>query len=152
MIELRIDGEPRGKGRPRFGKGARVYTDSKTVLAEGRIRGAWLEAGQPRLPDTAAVSVTVIVALERPRGHWLASGDLNAAGRRSQAPTKKPDADNVLKLVLDALNRLAYRDDSQVVDARVVKYWCAPGETEHTLIRLAEWGTVRTLRAWEEAA
>ena len=29
-------------------------------------------------------------------------------------PTKKPDADNIIKVILDALNGLAYRDDSQI--------------------------------------
>lgn len=30
-------------------------------------------------------------------------------------PTKKPDIDNIAKSILDALNKLAYRDDTQVV-------------------------------------
>jgi Holliday junction resolvase RusA-like endonuclease len=30
-------------------------------------------------------------------------------------PSKKPDIDNVLKIVLDALNGVAYKDDSKVV-------------------------------------
>ncbi len=29
-------------------------------------------------------------------------------------PTKKPDADNIIKVILDALNGLSYRDDSQI--------------------------------------
>ena len=36
-------------------------------------------------------------------------------------PTKKPDADNVSKIILDALNGLAYHDDSQVVELTVKK-------------------------------
>lgn len=36
--------------------------------------------------------------------------------------TTKPDIDNVLKAVLDALNGVAYKDDSQVVEVRVVKH------------------------------
>ena len=38
-------------------------------------------------------------------------------------PTTKPDADNILKLALDALNSLAYKDDKQVVEANVNKYY-----------------------------
>ena len=30
-------------------------------------------------------------------------------------PSRKPDIDNVLKVVLDALNGVAYKDDSRVV-------------------------------------
>lgn len=36
-------------------------------------------------------------------------------------PTKKPDADNVLKVIADSLNKLCYRDDAQIVRAEIVK-------------------------------
>lgn len=39
--------------------------------------------------------------------------------------TKKPDADNVLKAVLDALNGLAWVDDAQVFSATVRKFVCS---------------------------
>lgn len=38
-------------------------------------------------------------------------------------PTKKPDWDNIGKIVTDALNKIAYRDDSQVVACRVEKWY-----------------------------
>ena len=37
--------------------------------------------------------------------------------------TKKPDADNIVKVVLDALNKVAYRDDAQVVELVAIKRW-----------------------------
>ena len=36
-------------------------------------------------------------------------------------PAKKPDIDNIVKAVLDALNEVAYRDDTQVVELQVRK-------------------------------
>ena len=36
-------------------------------------------------------------------------------------PSKKPDADNIAKIVLDALNGVAYEDDSQVINLSVQK-------------------------------
>ena len=36
-------------------------------------------------------------------------------------PIKRPDADNIAKIVLDALNGIAYKDDSQIVDLSVPK-------------------------------
>ena len=38
-------------------------------------------------------------------------------------PTKKPDADNVLKVVADSLNKIAYYDDSQIVDTHIRKFY-----------------------------
>ena len=43
-------------------------------------------------------------------------------------PTTKPDGDNILKVVLDALNGLAYDDDRQVVKMCIIKaYGVNPG-------------------------
>lgn len=36
-------------------------------------------------------------------------------------PTKKPDCDNVAKMICDALNGLAYKDDAQIVNLNVLK-------------------------------
>ena len=38
-------------------------------------------------------------------------------------PMKKPDADNVLKCICDALNGVAFVDDAQVVRAVVEKFY-----------------------------
>ena len=38
-------------------------------------------------------------------------------------PTKKPDMDNVIKIIADALNKIAYRDDTQIVDCQVRKFY-----------------------------
>ena len=38
-----------------------------------------------------------------------------------KADTKKPDVDNVLKLILDGLNGTAYKDDKQVTEAHIKK-------------------------------
>jgi Holliday junction resolvase RusA-like endonuclease len=64
-------------------------------------------------------------------------GTLSAAGQRKPFPTgKKPDVDNALKLLMDALNGKAYRDDVDVVDARVRRVWSFDG-WERTRVQLA---------------
>ena len=50
-------------------------------------------------------------------------------------PTKKPDIDNILKVVLDALNGLAYRDDSQVISCTVLKTY---GEEEGVYVSVGK--------------
>lgn len=40
-----------------------------------------------------------------------------------EKPNKKPDIDNVLKNVLDALNKFAYEDDTQVISVVCQKYY-----------------------------
>ena len=41
---------------------------------------------------------------------------------------KKPDCDNVVKIVLDSLNKIAYDDDKQVVELTVLKRWTFDNE------------------------
>ena len=43
-------------------------------------------------------------------------------------PTKKPDNDNIAKIILDALNGVAYQDDKQVVSLQVEKYYTEADE------------------------
>ena len=48
-------------------------------------------------------------------------------------PTKRPDADNILKVVADSLNGLAYHDDAQLVDAQIRKFYSANPRIEVTI-------------------
>jgi Holliday junction resolvase RusA-like endonuclease len=132
-IRLTVFGEPHGKDRPRFDpRTGRTYTPTATVRAEQHIIAAWLEAGRPVLDGPLRLSIEV--ALQRPQGHWLRDGSLSAAGSRTPWPTRRPDVDNLIKLIADALNGRAYRDDALIVEARIVRRWCNPGELEHTSI------------------
>lgn len=146
-IDFRVDGKPTGKGRPRFNTATgRAYTDQRTESAENRVLAAWHAAGKPRLPDGPAY-ITVEIAVARPLNHWKRDGTLSAAGDRTPWPVRKPDLDNALKLVMDALNGCAYRDDVDVVHAWVLRRWCNPGEVEHTRIRLRPAPAALSLRS-----
>jgi Holliday junction resolvase RusA-like endonuclease len=136
VVRLVIPGAPVGKGRPRFGKG-RTYTDKATILAEKDVRAVWREGGSHRLPDGPVVA-HIHICCERPQSHFTSKGALSATGRRSPFPVRKPDLDNAAKLLLDSLNGLAYRDDSQVVELHVRRRW-----TDHER-EIGEW-TVLTL-------
>lgn len=140
-FELIVDGEPRGKGRPRFDpRTGRAYTDNKTKLAEGRVHDAWVRANRPRLEGPIALLVTIV--LQRPQAHFKVDGTFTAAGIRSGHPTKKPDFDNVAKLIGDALNKCAYDDDANIVHHWFVKRWANPGEHEHTRIVVRQMPTL----------
>lgn len=137
-IVLTVAGKPTGKGRPKFGNG-RTYTPAPTRAAEARVRDAWVEAGCPRLPE-GPVWLYLEVVVERPASHWKKDGTLSAAGERLPYPLTRPDLDNVLKLVSDALNDRAYKDDAHIVDAREVRRWAAPREDGHVRLELRALG------------
>lgn len=124
-FSLLIHGEPEGKGRPKFvRKTGKAYTPKKTVLAEGEVVRKWEEAGSPRMPEDTALRLEVVLYVARPGTHFKADGSFTAAGLRQPRPYKaKPDCDNACKLIMDALNKKAYRDDVRIVEILVERHW-----------------------------
>ena len=116
-----VPGEPVGKGRPRVvrnGGFSRTYTPEKTASYENLVKLEFQRQGGRMLKD-GPVEMRILAWYGIPR---------SASKRKQQAmigglirPTKKPDCDNVAKSIADALNGLAYRDDSQVVTLHVEK-------------------------------
>jgi Holliday junction resolvase RusA-like endonuclease len=119
VIEIRMDGQPIGKGRPRFVRATgRTYTPEKTARYEDRL--AWaaqaVMAGRPLL--TGPLNVTVIAYMEVPASRskkWRTEALVD-----EHKPTTKPDADNIAKL-LDALNKIVWVDDAQIVALLIFK-------------------------------
>ena len=54
-------------------------------------------------------------------------------------PMKKPDADNIAKIVLDSLNKIAYEDDKQVVELTVIKRWTFDNERIEFEVEEIKW-------------
>ena len=123
IIRLVLSGQPKGQKRVRHhGKGH--WHDKDQKLAEGNIIRKWEEAGEPRFPDTPALRIDLTLYIARPASHFKRDGTLSAEGLRHPRPeNKKPDVDNALKLVMDALNKRAYKDDVQVVESLVERHW-----------------------------
>ena len=123
MIDCRIftvPGAPQGKGRPRFTKIGRTYTPSKTAAYESIIRACYLAKykGEP-FPKDTALCITIMAVFQPPKStpkKWLARM-LEHVIR----PIKKPDWDNIGKVVCDSLNGHAWHDDAQITTAHVYK-------------------------------
>ena len=117
-----VPGEPRGKGRPRFTKDGHAYTDSETRAYEKKIVAYYRQTfGGFRWPDDAFVSVEVTAHYPIPKSATKSALSAMQDGRL--LPSRKPDIDNVLKIVLDALNGVAYKDDSRVVRVSASKVY-----------------------------
>jgi Holliday junction resolvase RusA-like endonuclease len=124
MIQFTIPGEPVGKGRPRattINGMARMYTPKKTASYEARVIDAFVRAGGVMLGGNIAMSI-----------HATFSMPMSWSMKKRQAMdgaycAKNIDADNVAKIVCDALNSIAYADDRQVVNLKVEKRWGKSG-------------------------
>lgn len=120
IIRFSIPGEPKGKARPRVVRtsaGTRAYTPDKTVAYEELVRIRFSELHREPLEGEVAARITAYYAI--PKSATKKRGALMECNQIR--PMKKPDADNVSKIILDALNGLAYHDDSQVVELSISK-------------------------------
>lgn len=123
-VSFVVPGEPQGKGRARIGKVgnfARMYTPAKTVAYEGLIALAAQDVMQGRelIDGPVLIELRIFHALPQSKSKkWKA---LALAGK--EPCTKKPDADNVLKAVCDALNGVVFKDDVQVTDGMFRRRW-----------------------------
>lgn len=126
MIEpvfIRLSGEPKGKGRPRFVKQTgRAFTPAATRSYEAALRFAAQEAMGGRAPIEGPVSV--VIAAGFPIAASWPKGKREAALAGTLWPTVKPDADNLAKM-LDAFNEVVWRDDKQAVSVLIEKRYSA---------------------------
>ena len=121
-MEFIVEGNPQGKARPRFShKSGTVYTPAKTARYERLIRKAFLDAGGETIPAGCYVAITVDAYFRIPKSYT--KGKRLACQHNVNRPAKKPDIDNVLKAVMDALNGVAYEDDKQVVEVICRKWY-----------------------------
>ena len=129
-LHIRINGEPRGKQRPRFTKQGRTYTPKETRQYEQEIREAALKAaailGYAKPPADCPVQVHITSHCAIPKS-WSRK-KREAAQQGKIRPTVEPDADNIGKIICDALNEIAYHDDKQVVELLVSKRYARHGE------------------------
>lgn len=131
-----VPGEVVGKARPRFsrvGGYVKTYTPKKTSDYEAKIKAAYLDEVQyqpMRFANKEPLEIVVNAYFEIPKS---ASKKAKTRMLLEEYPTKKPDSDNVLKAVADALNGVAYTDDSQIVTATVNKIWSETPKLEVTL-------------------
>jgi len=121
-IAFELSGTPMGKERVRLTKGGHAYTPERTVNFEARLAYAAQQSmGQRPLfdgPLLVVVEAFLPIAKSKPKR-------FHAAALTGQIrPTKKPDWDNVGKM-LDALNLIVWTDDAQIVDGRVIKWYSA---------------------------
>lgn len=115
-VTITLPGVPRAKGRPRFTKTGRAYTDAKTAAAEQSVLAAWLTQAGDRTPHDGPVTVRIEALFPVPES-WPKWKRLRAVtvGINNEWPhMSKPDLDNIAKLALDGLNGVAWVDDGQI--------------------------------------
>ncbi len=131
-----IHGDPQGKGRPRFSTvcgHVHTRTPDETVLYENLVKTEYRQQVGVKFPDDAMLDVRIFAYYPIPKS--ASKRKRQAMLERKIRPTKKPDWDNVGKVICDSLNGIAYRDDAQVVDSMVRKFY---GEDPKVVVTIEE--------------
>lgn len=137
QVKFTVLGEPKGKGRPRFStQTGRAFTPKQTVNYETLVHTEYMvQCNGFRFPDDAMLDMRILAFYSIPK-----SGSKKVKKQKLEntiRPTKKPDMDNVVKLVADALNQVAYKDDTQIVDCQVRKFFSEDPRIEVTIKEVA---------------
>jgi len=124
-VKFTILGEPEGKGRPRFrktGKYVSTYTPDETVSYENLIKTEYRRQCRDfKFEDNDQLDVRITAYYGIPKSKSKKAQKMME--EHVLRPLKKPDADNVIKVVLDSLNKIAYHDDTQVVDLQIRRFY-----------------------------
>lgn len=134
-ISFTVSGKPVGKERPRFTRNGHTYTPAKTRAAEEAVQWAYkAKYGETKFEKGIPIRIEILSFFQIPKSDSKAIKELKIQG--GIKPTKKPDVDNIAKLICDALNGIAYDDDSQIVELYIKKCYtkCAP----ESLVSIAE--------------
>ena len=126
-----VPGEPTAKGRPRMARNGRVYTPEKTAHAESLAKMAASTAMGQNPPLEGPLSLQMVARFGVP-GSWSGARKERALAGE-EMPTKRPDVDNLIKLVADAMNGIVYGDDAQIVLMSAAKVYAPQAGTEITV-------------------
>ena len=117
-ISFTIEGEPTGKGRPSHGK-YKTYTPAKTKAVENNIAYFYKVNIGHYFEGYVKLKLDLYYSIAKSDSKKKKLMKLNNELR----PNKKPDIDNVVKLVADALNEVAYKDDTQIIELECRKFY-----------------------------
>lgn len=123
-LKFKIPGSPIGQGRPKFStiNGHAVAYDpekSRNYKAYVKLLATQAMKEQGFTMIDGPCCLDILACFEVPKSKSKKFRQAALEGR--ERPVKKPDIDNIVKALQDALNGLAYKDDSSIVFLSVAK-------------------------------
>ncbi|MDQ0158997.1 RusA family crossover junction endodeoxyribonuclease [Alkalibacillus salilacus] len=136
MIAFTIHGQPVAQGRARattFKGQARMYDPAKSKHYKHYVQ---LSAAQHKPSNLLKGPIDLTVRVYRPIPKSMPKYKRKLIDDGQLRPTTKPDVDNYLKAIKDALNGIIWHDDSQVVNVHIEKYYDDQPRVE---VEIREW-------------
>ena len=123
-LKFEVPGSPIGQGRPKFSTingHAKAYDPEKSRNYKAYVKllatQAMKEQGFTMIDGPCCLDILACFEVPKSKSKKFRQAALEGRER----PTKKPDIDNIVKALQDALNGLAYKDDSSIVFLSVAK-------------------------------
>lgn len=138
QVNFTVLGEPKGKGRPKFVRATgRTYTPKDTADYETLVKWSYAEQckGQ-KFGDDEMLQMNIKAYYSIPKS--VSKSKREQMLNETLRPTKKPDTDNIIKIIADACNNIAYRDDAQIVDCVCSKFYSENPRVEVKIMALKE--------------
>lgn len=138
MIKLTIKGEPIAQARPRFTTRngcTRAYNTNRVSSYKKLIQLEAKGKVDELLEKPLHVAITVLRSV--PKSFSKKKREL--ALKREILPTQKPDLDNYIKIILDALNGVIWEDDKQVCILTVAKFFSDNPRIELQISEMNTW-------------
>ena len=132
-INFTVVGKVRGKARPRFARATgRAYTTKDDKIYEQMVREAY-NGSESFLDTSNPLRAEIDVYHKVPKSYSKKRRLQCLTGGR---PTSKPDLDNIAKVILDSNNGILYKDDSQISELLVRKFYTE--EEDHVKVKIKE--------------
>lgn len=120
IYEFEVPGKVIGKGRPRLNSYTGVvYTPTRTKDYETLVEQYFLLKYPGFKPLEGRIKVNIIAYFSIPK--TTKKSEINEMLENNISPTKKPDIDNIVKSILDSMNKFAFKDDNQITKLEVEK-------------------------------
>lgn len=133
--EFEVPGIIKGKGRPRVNSyTGQVYTPTATKDYEYLVEQYFLLKYPKFIPIEGRLSVKIKAIFGIPKS--TKKQDIQKMLENEISPTKKPDIDNIVKIILDSMNKFAFKDDTQITSLTVEKIY---GLEEKVVISIEEY-------------
>ena len=126
LLKIEIPGSPIGQGRPKFSTingHPKAYDPEKSRNYKAYVRmlatQAMKDSGFTMIEGPCVLRIDAYFEVPKSKSKRFRE----AALLDQERPTKKPDADNIVKAIQDALNGLAYKDDAYIVHLACQKFY-----------------------------
>lgn len=131
ILEFRVA----GIAQPRGSKKAITVTGQRRglLIDDNRKSGPWMDLVRreatkvmaDREPFTGPLCLTVTIFRARPKGHFRTNGNVKPSA--PAFPATRPDSSKYMRAIEDAMSKVVYVDDGQLVDSWPSKRWGQPG-------------------------